>query len=184
MPRERSGQGPPPPAGPQCRPPPAGPPAGTGQAQPVQGSGRSSRGQLRRTRSRPVPSPHLLPRLVEPPQPLLQLPPVAPRRLDALPSLLQEEPHLGLGAGGLHGQPRQQRGGGGAARGGAGQGGAGGSRPRKGRASAGRGGKRGGSGRRPRGADRRVLTLAKRDVSGGQGTRYPRDVTVEARKPD
>lgn len=134
--------------------------------------------------SRPVPSPHLLPRLVEPPQPLLQLPPVAPRRLDALPSLLQEEPHLGLGAGGLHGQPRQQRGGGGAARGGAGQGGAGGSRPRKGRASAGRGGKRGGSGRRPRGADRRVLTLAKRDVSGGQGTRYPRDVTVEARKPD
>lgn len=69
----------------------------------------------------PVPRPHLLPRLVQPPQPLLQLPPVAPRRLDALLSLLQEEPRLGLG---LHGQPRRR----GARRGEA----AGGPGPRKG----------------------------------------------------
>lgn len=72
------------------------------------------------------PPPHLLPRLVQPPQPLLQLPPVAPRRLDALPSLLQQEPRLGLG---LHGQPRRRAG------------------PRKDPTSAGRGGKRGGAGR-------------------------------------
>lgn len=78
-----------------------------GRHSPGKGSGLSSRGTSREPR--PVPIPHLLPRLVQPPQPLLQLPPVAPRRLDALPSLLQEEPHLGLGGGGLHGQPRRQQ---------------------------------------------------------------------------
>lgn len=132
-------------------------------------------GQLRTARSRPVPLPHLLPRLVQPPQPLLQLPPVAPRRLDALPSLLQEEPHLGL-AGGLHGQPRRQRGGGGAGRAGLAPGRA--AHPRGG---AGRGGKRGGSGRRPRGTDRRGGDV-KRSVTSAAGRARDDRVTSRPRR--
>lgn len=106
--------------GPRGLPPPRRAPLGQGGSRPLRataGPGTGGQGPAGQRPVRPGPSrrgpsaptaPHLLPRLLQPPQAVPQLPAVAPRRLDALPSLLQQEPRLGLG---LHRRPRRAGGG-------------------------------------------------------------------------